>query len=108
MFSNFVEFCQPGSQFFKFVNLLVPNLLSFDVLGLKIGQLLSQVSKPVRRLLHLFENVWFALLNDIVELLFAFKLVNFQLPLELFLLLDLFFGRLQITFQIEKEVWLLH
>ena len=35
-------------------------------LGLKIGQLLSQVSKPVRRLLHLFENVWFALLNDIV------------------------------------------
>lgn len=61
----------------------------------------------MRRVLHLLEHVRLALLNHVVQLLLSAQLVNFQLPFQLFLLLDLLLGGFQITLQVQQEVWLL-
>ena len=62
----------------------------------------------MRCFLDLFQYIGFTLFNDIVKLLLTFELIDLELAFKLFLLLNLLLSRPQITFQIDKEIWLLN
>ena len=108
MFGDFVQLSQSSSQFFKLVDLLVSELFSFDVLFFKLGQLFGQERKPVSRFLDLLEYIRLTLFNDVVKFLLTLELIDFELPFQFFLLFDLLLSCLEVTFQIEQEVGLLH
>ena len=104
---NRVELCQAIAQLFQLVDLLVSQLFSFLVLLFQLRELLGQVRQALRRILHLLEHVRLALFDQVVELLLSSELVDFELALELLLLLDLFLGCLEVTLQVQQEIWLL-
>ena len=62
----------------------------------------------MRCFLDLFQYIRFTLFNNIVKLLLTFELIDLELAFKLFLLLNLLLSRPQITFQIDKEIWLLN
>lgn len=90
------------------VDLLITKLFSLLVLFFKLGQFLSQICKSLCCILHLLEHIRLTLVNEIVQLLLSSQLIDFKLPLQLLLLLDLFLGRLQISLQVEQEIGLLN
>ena len=59
------------------------------------------------RVLDLLEDIWLALFYQVVKLLLSSELVDFQLPLQLLLLLNLLLRSLQIPLQVQQEVRLL-
>ena len=58
--------------------------------------------------LDLFKHIGFTLFNNIIKFLLTFELIDLELTFKFFLLFNLLLSRPQITFQIDKEIWLLH
>ena len=96
VFSYLIQLIKSCPQFSKLVNLLVTELLSLAVVLLQLGQLLCQECQPLCSVLHLAQDIWLALIDDLVKLLLSPELVYLKLSLELFLLLDLLLCSLQI------------
>ena len=57
--------------------------------------------------MYLLKNIRLTLINQIIKLFLPAELVNLKLPFEFLLLLDFILGRLDISLQVNEEVWLL-
>ena len=55
----------------------------------------------MRCFLDLLKHIGLTLLNDVIKFLLTLELIDLELAFEFFLLLDLLFSCLQITFQID-------
>ena len=107
MLRNLIKLVKPGPQLTQLIDLLVPQLLCLLVLFFQLGQFLSQECKSLSSVLYLLKHIWLTLLNDVVQLLLSSQLVHLQLSLQFLLLLDFFLSGLQVSFQVDEEVWLL-